>query len=70
MNKTAKSATSTKSTAALVQAFMIVETSQAEDMSFVRGAIMDELETRDPIAFDAWLDSDNEPLYKFFGGAV
>ena len=30
-----------------------------ENISIVRGWLMDEIESRNPVGFDAWLDSEN-----------
>lgn len=57
-----------RTTAQLVADFEATETNNDQEIPTVRGWIMDELETRDSAAFDAWLDGDGsmESLKKLF----
>lgn len=50
----------------LITNFEITETLKGPDVPTVRGWIMDELEKRDPEAFDKWLDSYVDSPRKFF----
>ena len=50
----------------LITSFEITETLNGPDVPTVRGWIMDELEKRDPEAFDKWLDSYVDSPRKFF----
>lgn len=55
----------------LIDTFIVSDTNNDPNVYIVRGWIMDELERRDPDAFDRWLDSDDslegsETLYKYF----
>jgi hypothetical protein len=45
-------------TAMLCEAFELTNGNKDAAIPTVRGAIMDELESRDPEAFDKWMDSD------------
>jgi hypothetical protein len=40
------------------------------DVSMVRGWILDELDSRDPDAFDEWMDSDDCNPAQFFLGRI
>ena len=58
-----------KTTAQLIEVFILTGRVNNVYMPTVRGWIMDELEARDPEAFDAWLESEtceDEDLYKYF----
>ena len=55
----------------LIDTFIVSDTSNDPNVYMVRGWIMDELERRNPDAFDAWLESDDslagsETLYNYF----
>jgi hypothetical protein len=55
----------------LIDTFIVSDTNDDPHVYIVRGWIMDELERRNPEAFDAWLESDDslegsETLYKYF----
>lgn len=50
----------------LITNFEITETLNGSEVPMVRGWIMDELEKRDPEAFDKWLDSYVDSPRKFF----
>ena len=55
----------------LIDTFIVSDTNDDPNVYTVRGWIMDELERRNPEAFDAWLESDDsmagsETLYKYF----
>lgn len=54
--KEAKEILSTRSIKDLVELFEMIEDSDEEYIYIVRGFIMDELEERNPEAFDTWLD--------------
>lgn len=57
MEEIAKNMISKKSTADLVEMFEITEKQEnSSEVYMVRGWIMDELEARDPDAFDKWID--------------
>lgn len=55
-----------RSTEQLVTMFEMTETMDGENIITVRGWIMDELERRDPEAFDKWLDSMEDSPRKFY----
>lgn len=57
-----------RSTASLLAMFELTELSTKRNVesAMVRGWIMDELQRRDPAAFDAWLDSDDDLPNKYF----
>ena len=55
-----------RSTEQLVTMFEMTETMDGENITTVRGWIMDELERRDPEAFDKWLDSMEDSPRKFY----
>lgn len=54
-------------TAELINQFELTEKMQISiEVAMVRGWIMDELEKRNPEAFDAWIDSDEDGPRNFF----
>lgn len=55
-------------TRALITDFVLTGSVHNPDIPTVRGWIMEELEARDPSAFNAWLDSetDDDGLYTYF----
>ena len=58
-----------RTTAQLIETFIMTGRVNNEYIPTVRGWIMDELERRDPEAFSAWLDSEtceDADLYKYF----
>lgn len=57
---------SKQSTKDLITQFELTETVTDSHVYIVRGWIMDELEKRNPEAFDKWVDSDEESPRKFF----
>jgi len=62
-----------QSTELLCLSFLLTEAKAGRDraVSMVRGWIMDELETRDPEAFGAWMDDFDSPLpHSFYGVAL
>jgi hypothetical protein len=65
--KKARAMVARLSTAELVNQFELTETMQISiETAMVRGWIMDELEKRNPEAFDAWMDSDEDGPRNFF----
>lgn len=50
----------------LITNFEITETLNGPEVPMVRGWIMDELEKRDPEAFDKWLDAYVDSPRKYF----
>ena len=61
----------TMTTKQLLETFIMTGNVQDENIYTVRGWLMDELEARNPEAFDAWLESDDclegdEALLKYF----
>jgi hypothetical protein len=65
--KKARAMVARLSTAELVNQFELTETMQISiETAMVRGWIMDELEKRNPEAFDAWIDSDEESPRNFY----
>lgn len=53
----------------LIEAFIFTNYINGPEVPTVRGWLMDELQARNPAAFDAWLDSDDcldEDLPKYF----
>lgn len=57
------------STKQLITIFILTGRIEDPDIPMVRGWIMDELEKRDPEAFDSWIGQDepeDEDLMKFF----
>ena len=65
---TARAIIHKRTTAALVADFMETTHNNDRRIPTVRGWIMDELESRDPAAFEAWLDgpAHDEDLPRFF----
>lgn len=57
---------SKQSTKDLIAQFELTETVNDSNVYIVRGWIMDELEKRNPEAFDKWIDSEEESPRKFF----
>ena len=57
------------STSQLIEVFVMTGSIENENVYTVRGWLMDELEKRNPEAFDAWLDStaEDEDLKKYYG---
>ena len=56
-------------TAQMIEIFIMTGKLDKPEIPTVRGWIMDELESRNPEAFDKWLDSENcedEELVKYF----
>lgn len=52
---------SAMSTASLLDAWEATNADNREDIPTVRGWIMDELERRAPVAFEAWMLADGAP---------
>ena len=50
----------------LVEQFEMTETLNGEESFIVRGWIMDELERRDEVKFEAWVDSEEDSPRKYF----
>ena len=50
----------------LILQFELTETVESSEVYTVRGWIMDELEKRNPEAFDKWIDSNEDSPKKFF----
>lgn len=50
----------------LIEQFELTETNNDPYIPTVRGWLMDELESRDPDAFDTWLESEEDSPRKFF----
>lgn len=57
---------SKQSTKDLIAQFELTETVNDSNVYIVRGWIMDELEKRNPEAFDKWIDSEEDSPRKFF----
>lgn len=57
----AKALLAAMTTPALIEAFEATDHDNREDIPTVRGWIMDELERRDPVAFEAWMLTDGAP---------
>lgn len=56
-------------TAKLIEVFILTGSVNNENIPTVRGWIMDELEFRNPEAFNAWVESDDfedEAILKYF----
>ena len=65
--KKARAKVAKLSTAELVTQFELTEKMQISvEVAMVRGWLMDELEKRNPEAFDAWIDSDEESPRNYF----
>lgn len=58
-----------QSTARLIEQFELTELVNDSSIYTVRGWLMDELETRNPAAFDNWIDSEDESPRAYFTGA-
>ena len=50
----------------LVLSFELTELGKGQEIPMVRGWLMDELETRNPEAFEKWLDSCEDSPRKFY----
>lgn len=50
----------------LIEQFELTETNNDPYIPTVRGWLMDELGSRDPDAFDTWLESEEDSPRKFF----
>jgi len=62
----AKKLAAAQSTETLVEGFEMTNEVYSAEMSDVRGWIMDELERRNPDAFDAWIESCEDSPRRFF----
>lgn len=62
----ARAAVASLSTEEIVKQFEMTELLNAPETSIVRGWYMDELEKRNPEAFDKWLDAYTESPRKYF----
>lgn len=63
----AKARLSARKTADLIRDFELTEAMpMTAELPIIRGWIMDELESRNPNAFWAWIDSDNDSPRAFF----
>ena len=62
----ARAAVASLSTEEIVKQFEMTELLNAPETSIVRGWYMDELEKRNPEAFDKWLDTYTESPREFF----
>lgn len=62
----ARAAVASLSTEEIVKQFEMTELLNAPETSIVRGWYMDELEKRNPEAFDKWLDVYTESPRKYF----
>jgi len=62
----ARGMTMAQKTETLIDAFEMTETINDRESATVRGWIMDELETRNQTAFDAWLDANEASPRGFF----
>lgn len=62
----ARAAVASLTTEEIIKQFELTELANAPETSIVRGWYMDELEKRDPEAFDEWLDAYTESPRKFF----
>lgn len=56
----------TRSIETLVTDFELTDLIADENICIVRGWIMDELEARDPKAFDAWIEAFEDSPRRFF----
>lgn len=64
---TAKAHIAARKTADLIRDFELTEAMpMTAELPIVRGWIMDELESRNPNAFWAWIDSNNDSPRAFF----
>ena len=50
----------------LITQFELTETVNSAEVYIVRGWLMDELEKRNPAAFEKWIDSNEDSPRKFF----
>lgn len=64
--KIARKAVASLSTEEIVKQFELTELMNAPETSIVRGWYMDELEKRNPAAFEAWLDAYTESPRAYF----
>lgn len=64
--KTARQTIAAQTTAQLLDLFDLTEIMNDQNIPTVRGWIMEELEKRNPEAFDAWMDSDDNTPRRFF----
>ncbi len=62
----ARAAVASLSTEEIVKQFEMTELLNAPETSIVRGWYMDELEKRNPEAFDKWLDAYTESPREYF----
>ena len=62
----ARAAVASLSTEDIVKQFELTELLNAPETSIVRGWYMDELEKRNPEAFDKWLDAYTESPREYF----
>lgn len=63
---TARQRIAAQNTAQLLDLFDFTEIMNDQNIPTVRGWIMDELEKRNPEAFDAWMDSEDNTPRRFF----
>ena len=64
--KTARQTITAQTTSQLLDLFDLTEIMNNKNIPTVRGWIMDELEKRNPEAFDAWMDSEDNTPRRFF----
>jgi len=65
--KIARARIATLTTADLVKQFELTDKMEiSTEVAIVRGWLMDELEKRNPEAFDAWIDSDEGSPRNYF----
>lgn len=57
-----------QSTARLIEQFELTEIVNDSSVYTVRGWLMDELEHRDTVAFDNWIDSGDDSPRAYFAG--
>lgn len=62
----ARAAVASLTTEEIIKQFELTELANAPEISIVRGWYMDELEKRNPEAFDKWLDAYTESPREFF----
>lgn len=63
----AKNLLASRTTAQLIDCFELTEMMKPSmEVATTRGWIMDELESRNPKAFDAWMDSEEDSPRKFY----
>lgn len=58
-----------RTTEELIEQFELTEISTESTIYIVRGWLMDELEKRNPEAFEAWIDSNEDSPRKFYEAA-